>query len=185
MTRRLTVILVVLLVVGCAGTDQEAPMNAEEIQIPLGGDPGEVAGHDWPTRDDGSRLDATAIEREHTAVLTSDGSEILRSDSQLTFLREHDDVVEQVTLTPLVDAGQLDDVIDAAEALLDGHDLLDDNARDDLAEFRGHTEDTQQWPAGRSTLRTSTRGSNVEVHVEIRPTGQDDWFYSLTVVPVR
>lgn len=187
MITRLTVALLaaMMLTAGCASQTQEARMAEDEVQVPLAGSPDDVVGHEWPTRDDGTRLDATAVEGEHEVVITRDGDDVLRTASQLTFLREREGHITQVTVTPLAATTSLDGVIDATESLLDGYDLLDEEARDDLASFRDHREaaDTE-WPANRSTLRTTSTSARTEVDVELRPNGDEDWFLSLTVVPV-
>ena len=170
------------LLSGCAATGQETTVTDDVVTVPLGDPPETVTGHDWPTRDDGSSLDAAAVERPHTLVARIEDQEVLRSTSQLSFMLERGGVLVEATATPLEAATDLTSAIDATEALLGENGLLTGRVRDDLERFRDHEEPAElEWPESRRTLRTFAEGDQVRVEIELRPTGEDDWLSSVTV----
>ncbi|MCC5949669.1 MAG: hypothetical protein JJT89_14555 [Nitriliruptoraceae bacterium] len=162
---------------------QESDVAGEDlITVPLGGAPDELDGHPWPTRDDGSPLQATTLERAVTVRVSMDGEQVLLAPSQLTSVSERDGRIVAVSLTPLPELMGLQAAVDEVAELLEQHDLVTPELTDELAEIRQQPTTQPEWPSTgeRHGVRTEP-AEELSLRVEFRQRGTEGWFAGLSL----
>lgn len=180
--RAATAAVMLVTLAGCGNGDGDVEGSSDRVQVDLLSTVDTLVGHRWPTDGEGELSEVTAIERPTTVEVRLGEERSFEATSQLTFLDQIDDEIVRVALQPPAELGELAEVLDDVEALLERNGALTSELSATLEEWRAHEESVPEWPVTGDRLgRRVELEPGVELAVRLRQRGDEGWFYTVSL----